>query len=261
LVDGQLRKSLHTNKKGLAQHRLEQYIKGEFGIGAELTVQEYYDKWIVLREAEEAEGLIRKSTVRDYRQHFSSRILPELGGHWLGDIDVSTLNAFRSTLLKTVTLKTARNIIDGSFRAMWRAVRKDKLTREDPFELLEWPARIAPKPDPFTAEERERIIAWWRDNDFFYFPWVSILFDTGMRPSEAAALRWTDVDLEMGTISISKSRNLGADGPPKTKHSGRVIIVPFDVVALLKIMPSRDLGLDYQQLGEGELGRAAAQTL
>jgi len=252
LIDGDLRKSLSTSKKGLAQHRLEQYIRGEFGLGPKLTVKQYYDKWIVLRDAEEAQGLLRPSLIQSYRQHFTSRILPEFGERGLDEITVASLTEFRSKLLKGVAqeklgarIKTVRNIIDGSFRAMWRAVRKEELSKDNPFELLEWPQRQTPKPDPYSAEECAQIIEWWKENDFFYYPWVAVLFGTGMRPSEAAALRWPDVDLEALTISITKSRDKGKDSPPKTKHSDRIIKITPGLAELIRILPSRELGLEF----------------
>jgi integrase len=37
------------------------------------------------------------------------------------------------------------------------------------------------------------------------YPFVATLFGTGARPSEIIALRWGDIDLKLGTLSISKS--------------------------------------------------------
>lgn len=245
LVDGDARHSLGTTRKGLAQYKLEQYIRGEFGLGPQLTVKQFYDKWIDLREKEENQGLIRKSAVRDYKQHFTAYILPEFGARRIDEVTVAALTTFRSKLLKNRTFKTARNVIDGSFRAMWRAIRTEKLSKEEPFERVEWPRKQSPKPDPFTAEERDKIIEWWAANDIFYYPWVAVMFETGMRPSEASALRWTDVDLRARRISITKSRNLGKEAAPKTKHSDRTIVVSDEIASLLAIVPSRELGLEY----------------
>ena len=56
-----------------------------------------------------------------------------------------------------------------------------------------------------------------------YFVFVCALFDTGMRPSEAVALHWGDVDTARGTITIARSRYLGSEGATKTPHSKRTI--------------------------------------
>jgi integrase len=108
---------------------------------------------------------------------------------------------------------------------MYRDARAEhkELQGHDPFLSVQWPRSQRERPDPFTAEERDRIIDYWVKNDFFYYPWVFVLFHTGMRPSEASALTWNDVNLAAGTISITKSRYMGDDTAPKTSASNRTI--------------------------------------
>src|SRR5262249_9806427 len=79
----------------------------------------------------------------------------------------------------------------------------------------------------------------------FYYPWVFVLFHTGMRPSEASALSWNDVDLEAGTVSITKSRYMGDDGLPKTSASNRTIKIAEPVIKVLELLPSSALGLKH----------------
>jgi integrase len=66
-----------------------------------------------------------------------------------------------------------------------------------------------------------------------------------MRPSEASALTWADVDLEAGTISVSKSRYMGSESAPKTSGSARTIQFGEPVLNVLKILPSRELWLSH----------------
>jgi integrase len=241
LVDGRLSQSLKTKVKRYALAQLEQYNKRKFGLGREISIGDYYEGWIETRR----EPLVRRSLARDYRQHFACYILPEFRALAFRDVTPSRLTTFQShlTLKKGLAVKTARNIIDGSFRAMWRDAMAAEIVDRNPFAVLKWPKVKRSRPDPFTSEERDRIVAWWRDNDFFYYPWVATLFHTGMRPSEAAALTWADVDLEARSISIGKSRYMGVDSPPKTSHSNRVIAIPGDVAELLALLPSLQLGL------------------
>ena len=62
-------KSLKTKKKGLAQHCLEQHVKGKYGLRPIPTMQEYFDKWI----EKKIEPLFRRALIRDYKQHFRTR--------------------------------------------------------------------------------------------------------------------------------------------------------------------------------------------
>jgi len=110
----------------------------------------------------------------------------------------------------------------------------DYLIEKDPFEALLWPRKLPSKPDPFEEEERDAIIAYFRQKSFFYYSFVYTLFFTGMRPSEALGLYWSDVDLRRGEISILKSRYLGAESGTKTEGSERVIKLHPNVAGILK---------------------------
>ena len=172
------------------------------------------------------EPLYRRSTVRDYRVHFSAYILPAFKHVRLAAISTKDLNDFRVLLLKRgLAVKTARNIIDGSFRALYRDARIEieALQGKDPFIDIAWPRLPRKKPDPFSADERDRIISWYIQNDFFFYPLGPWQFHTGMRPSETFALTWQGVDLVAGTVSISKSRNMGVTAATKTANSERII--------------------------------------
>jgi integrase len=54
------------------------------------------------------------------------------------------------------------------------------------------------------------------------------------RPSEIIALRWGDIGLGSGTLSISKSYYMGEVGPTKTVASERVIPMGMPVIEALK---------------------------
>src|SRR2546430_1908833 len=120
LVDGATRISLKTSRKGLAEHRLEQYIRGKDGLEPTPTGERFFERWIESK----VEPLFRRATVRDYRVHFKTYILPTFKHVRLAAIGTKDLNDFRVELLKRgLAVKTARNIIDGSFRAMYRDAR------------------------------------------------------------------------------------------------------------------------------------------
>jgi len=86
------------------------------------------------------------------------------------------------------SIKTVKNIIS-TFRSMYSDAQRDHtdLWGRQPF-ALKWQRQIKERPDPFTSGERDKVLTWWKENDFFYFPWVYVLFHTGMRPSELAGL-------------------------------------------------------------------------
>src|ERR1044071_742501 len=193
------------------------------------TVGEYYRVWIDRKKP----PMVRAGLARDYRDHFARYILPKFETTDWREVTAAALEAFRSYLLdeKQLSLKTCKNIVNATFRACYRDARRiDRLPAlqgDNPFAALTWPRTPWKDPDPFSEDERDKIIGHFRENVPHYSPFVLTQFLTGMRPSEALALRWADIDFERRLISISKSRDIDHGAAAKTPGSVREIkIVP-----------------------------------
>ncbi|BCV20955.1 tyrosine-type recombinase/integrase [Moorella sp. Hama-1] len=85
---------------------------------------------------------------------------------------------------------------------------------------------------PLTEEELDRLFAAVKET-YLYIP-TCIVVATGLRLGEVLGLRWQDVDLERGIITVRQSQQIKrkregdrityqlADGPPKSKTAGVV---------------------------------------
>ncbi|MFS9259353.1 site-specific integrase [Streptococcus infantis] len=86
----------------------------------------------------------------------------------------------------------------------------------------------------------------------YYLDYVlySVLLATGCRFGEVVALEWSDIDLEDGTISISKNYNrfLKLIGAPKSKAGVRTISIDKKTVNMLRLYKNRQRQL-YLQSG------------
>jgi hypothetical protein len=139
------------------------------------TIGAYYRIWILRKTP----PVVRSGLERDYKDHFRIYILPKFEDTLIADLTPALLEAFRSYLLQEyeartptgrLSLKSVKNIIDASFRAMIRDARTvDYLIEKDPFEALVWPRKTLNKPDPFEEQERDRIIAYFRQKVPFYY--------------------------------------------------------------------------------------------
>jgi integrase len=93
-----------------------------------------------------------------------------------------------------------------------------------PFQLI--PSRTS-EPDPFTEEERDRIIAYFFEKYWQKWPeacvFIYMQFWTGLRPSEAIDRRYKDYDPSTGKLAITSSRTEGESGATKTTKSKRTI--------------------------------------
>ena len=197
-----------------------------------LTVQGYFERWV----ADKVPPEVRRAQANDYRRHMKGYVLPVLGNMPLDAVTARDILGLRTELRQRgLSLKYVKNILVGSFKAMLRDARLiDHALAADPFEGVTWPRVEVPEADPFAAEERQRILAWFRDKRFGfnagqakegprvrphppYHAYVHTLFWTGMRPSEAAGLRWSNVDLGRARLTIVRSRHLYEDSARKTR--------------------------------------------
>ncbi|MCK3902179.1 site-specific integrase [Streptococcus suis] len=76
---------------------------------------------------------------------------------------------------------------------------------------------------------------------FFDYVLYSVLLATGCRFGEVVALEWSDIDLDNGTISITKNYNrlLKLIGTPKSKAGVRVISIDKKTINLLRLYKNR----------------------
>lgn len=68
--------------------------------------------------------------------------------------------------------------------------------------------------DPFSVEERDRIIEEFRKNKYYcyYADLVEFLFKVGCRPSEALGLQWKHIDKEFKSIRFEQALTESEDG-------------------------------------------------
>src|SRR5262249_19748427 len=119
-------------------------------------------------------------------------------------------------------------------QALHQAVRFGLLNR-NVAELVDLPRARRYDAATLTAEQAKRLLAYAGEDDYEAF-WLLAL-TTGLRPGEILALRWSDVDLQAGTLhvhgNVSKQEHGWAVAETKTRKSRRnVLLMGFVVEAL-----------------------------
>ena len=222
------------------------------------TVEEYYRGWIT----HQVPPLVRKAQARDYRRHIINYVLRVLGDVVLSELKPGDVRGLQAELFsRRLSVRYVKNIIAGSFRAMIRDAMTDGIVARDVFSSLKWPKPKTPEPDPFTDDERTRILHWFAHRLFSfnagqathgsrrrphpaYHAYLHVLFWTGLRPSEAAGLQWQDIDLDHARLHVRRSRHLWEYGDPKTASARRTVeLFPWTVELLgqllrLRVAPS-----------------------
>lgn len=90
--------------------------------------------------------------------------------------------------------------------AVFSAAVVDEVIPNNPFRVIRRAQEPTREIDPFSAEERDRIIAWLYKNypgeKAIYGAFFEFAFYTGMRMTELVALRWGDIDFNHRTATI-----------------------------------------------------------
>ena len=188
---------------------------------------------------------IRPTTFLSYKGHVERHLVPALGRIPLQQLTGAHLNAFYAKLLsesetskrQQISPSTVRRIHATLHRAMKDAVRWNQISRS--------PADGADPPRAASGGESEMKVWSVKDLKAFLaaqretrlYPLWLTLATTGMRRGEVLGLRWEDVDLDGGTISIRQTRVMtGYEAllsTPKTRRARRqVALDPATVEAL-----------------------------
>lgn len=165
--------------------------------------------------------MVSAGTRADYRRHGEKRLKPFFGRVRLSAINVQTVKAFVADQVEQVEAgalapKTVNNALTCLSTCMKEAVSLGKIP-SDPCDHVSAPARAAhrarlapPAGDPVYVDACSEV----------YRPLVEVLIATGMRISEALALRWDDVDFANRVIRVYRQRTAaGEDGHTKNRAS------------------------------------------
>lgn len=133
----------------------------------------------------------------------------------------------RISTIKFGTIKTRNNVINILKGVLGYGVKAKIIT--DPTVLLDLEnvkRKNKPKPDPFTPDQVEKILAdmlsHYGDEAFTYY---EAAFFGGFRPSEQIALLWPKVDLDSGTVRVDAARVRWNDKDTKTHEDRDVELV------------------------------------
>jgi len=179
-------------------------------------------KWFELKKR-----TLKKASRRDYRYSLNSFLLPHFGNFPINQIGYLDIEMFIAGLGKK-NKRIANLLIP--MRNVFKLALKVGYIEKNPMDLLD-PIKVE-KPDinPFTFDEAQAII---KHIDPFYRNFATAMFYTGMRFSEASALKWKNVDFTLGVIKIREALVEGEFDKPKTESSRRDIkMLPMVAEAL-----------------------------
>lgn len=195
----------------------------------------YCDEWLRLKRSK-----IKPSTYVKYHTIIENHIKPQLGGCFVSALTSLLVEQFGYDLVHTegLSTKTAKDILT-VFHAVLQYAEK-QVPYLHRVEVV-YPKEEKREMRVLTREEQERFTRYLlEDTDLCKFGTLFTLL-TGLRIGEVCALRWRDIALEEGVVSVrstmqrikcmeegaeAKTRVIVSD--PKTFSSARVIpLSPF----------------------------------
>jgi integrase len=200
------------------------YATGKLADATKMPVGEYLQRWLEHTVAERA----RATTLERYEQLVRLHLEPLLGHVALSALRPIHVEGALSTLkVQGVGARTRQHAATVLKAALAHAQRLQMVPNNA--------ATAVAKPRPqeremqsLTPEQARALLDC--AGGLRLYPLVAVALASGARQGELFALYWEDVDLERGTIRISRSLAQGKGGPRlaevKTRQSRRTVTLP-----------------------------------
>lgn len=211
--------------------------RGTYVAPQDLTVGAWLDRWIDAHEVE-----LKPSTAKTYRDKIRLYLKPTIGHERLQALSPSRLSVIWRDLqagggkggkpVSRRTVEFARAVLR---KAMEDAV-VERLIQVNPVVGSKM-AKADGKPKHTTWTGTQLALFLEHVAEDRWAPLWQLFAATGMRRGEVAGLRWTEVDLEAGTVAVERSTTqLGRERVTTTpkNHERRTVAIDEETVAALR---------------------------
>ena len=221
----------------------EEYSKLVLTSTAELTekkktisfqqfIEETYLPWYKT-QVKESTYLNRRSTIQKHFSYFYKMATDE--------IEPINVQNWQLELAKEFSPNYIR-IVQGMLSIAFDRAIVLGIAKKNPSRMVGNIKSKKTKVDFWTLEEFQKVISLLYKGDYYeHYLFISfwLLFMTGMRIGEAAALQWSDIDFETGLSNINKTLYYKSMDEykfvdPKTQASVRTIYIDADTIRELK---------------------------
>jgi integrase len=198
------------------------------------TVGEWLDHWLDNIAARK----VRARTLESYRSTVRLHLRPGIGHYRLDRLQPEHLERLYGALadkgLSPASILRAHRVLSRSLRV---AAQRGKVAR-NVATLVDPPAAKRPETAlPLSAQEARKVMtaAMSHRNAARW----TVALAVGLRQSEALALRWADVDLDKGTLTVRRGlHRVSGQGlvyeEPKADRSRRTLALPAQLVDALR---------------------------
>ena len=246
-------KTIYKNVLGKTQAEVKEKLKRAIEDSAKLdmskvgqyTVGQWMDVWF----ENYAKIKVRPSSHQTYRGYIENHIKPNIGSIPLNKLTSLELQKFYKKLLgngrverieskkqpKGLSAKTVRNINQIISSALNLAIEQ-KLLLTNPADACALPKLEHREMKTLPVEQLASFLREAKESGVFEMYYIELA--TGLRRGELLGLKWSDIDLEHGSLRVQR-QIVRIDGeiveaPLKTKNAYRTLPLSTDAVDVLK---------------------------
>lgn len=231
-------KTIEGNKSVAEAHLTEKKAEllqtGTISKPSSLLLKDYLDQW----QESCLKGRVDDKTYESYVYLLEQYIVPTLGNKPIGQINSMMIQKLYRSMqtdqqLSARTIRYAHSVLSNALKqaVKWRMIQLN------PCNDVDLPKKSTTEMnamDPSEVKQFLQAAANHRLKTLF-----ELMITTGLRPGEAYALRWSDIDLDKGTLTVRRtlSRNSKKEyvfKDPKTKKSKRTMPLPDGLIMSLK---------------------------
>jgi integrase len=239
--DGPKRKTIYGRKYKDVEKKLNEARanadKGLVFDADNLKAGEWMDSWLLdcLKPIMRA-GKIAHSTYVRTEGIVRNHLKPALGRRKLKDLSRTEIRRLYSEKGKTLSARSVDYIHATLQMSLSQAVRDDLSPRNVAIGERPRSSRNRKEAKALSPPQVKALLTAARGtrNEALYI----VAVHTGLRQGELLGLKWTDVDLDAGRLSVRRSLKVTEDGldfgPPKNKVSRRSVPLNKSVVAALR---------------------------
>ena len=184
----------------------------------DISVSEWAERWYGTYVANRD---ITEKSATMYRQKLKHYVLPKIGDVPMREVTEIQL---QEILNSSNSSKSTAQKVKIVMQAMFRRAKSCKLILNDPSENIVLPKAPEGTHRSITDLERKEILRLAEEH--YAGLYVLTLLQTGIRPGEAIALRWGDINFKGRTITISRAVESGTKvkiKDPKTSAGVRAL--------------------------------------
>jgi integrase len=256
-AEGPKRNVLYGKTRGAVAEKLNKALSdrssGLTFDAINLTVGKYLHHWLEdsVKSLVDDEKMAHSTFIR-YEGIVNNHLNPALGHRKLKDLSRAEVRRLYKEKGKALAPRSVDYIHVTLQRALSQAVRDDLIPRNIASGERPRSSRHQKEARALSPTQVRALLAEARGerNEAIYIAAIH----TGLRKGELLGLKWTDLDLDGGTLSVRRSLKVtdhGLDfGPPKNKASRRSVPLNKSAVAALK---AHRLRQNEERLRLGEL--------